>query len=134
MSIGVGLLAALAMTRGASGDSGQDDWTNEPAAEDGAPEPVTEEADPPSGDAVAVPDEHVPGTMYPADEGALQWEDLSADEQAASDVAQEWAETQNGADVQNAFAAAVATTSQIRRVEQAQELSGLDGADTLGVQ
>jgi hypothetical protein len=46
---------------------------------------------------------------------------------------QEWAETANGAEVHNAFAAAAATTSALRQVEAAQDVSGLDGIETLGV-
>lgn len=71
--------------------------------------------------------------MYPADEGARTWDDLNLEEQAQVELAQDWAENQNGYDVQNAFSAAVATTSNLRLVEQAQQATGLDGIETLGV-
>ena len=100
---------------------------------DGAPEPVTEIPDPAPDDVEPGPPEHEPGTMYAQDEGAWQWEDLNEKEKAHAERAQEWAETANGTEVHHAFSAAVATTTTIRRVEEAQVAVGLDGAETLGV-
>ena len=128
LAIASGAIAAFVLARGASGDTNNDNWDP-----DTAPEPVTEQPDPTPGEAQPAPPEHNPFEMYPADDGALTWDDLSEDERAAAEAAQEWAETQHGAEVHNAFSAAVATTSQMRRQTQAEQVSGLEGVDTLGV-
>lgn len=130
VSILVGLSFALLGTPDATSDP---DQAAIDAFVDGAPEPITEIADPPPTDVQPAPPEHEPGTMYPADEGAWTWDDLNEKERAQIERAQDWAENQNGYDVHNAFSAAVATTSNLRRVEQAQIASGLDGIETLGV-
>jgi hypothetical protein len=85
------------------------------------------------GDGDVAPSAHVPGTMYLADEGALEWADMSPRERETTDAIREWAETRNGGAVHDAFSAAVATTTALRLVEQAQDASGLDGVETLGV-
>lgn len=101
---------------------------------DGAPEPVTETPDPPPDDIEPGPPEHEHGTMYPSDDGAWEYEDLNEREQAHAERAQEWAETANGTEVHNAFSAAAATTTTLRLVDEAQQASGLEGIETLGVQ
>ena len=73
-----------------------------------------------------------PFTLHDADPGAVAWEDMSEEERANTDRAMEWAETQHGADVHNAFAAASATTNQLRLIEDAQNTSNLDGIESLG--
>lgn len=95
----------------------------EPVTETAEPNPTIEPGPPP----------HDPFTPYPADEGALTWNDLSAEEQVGAEAMQEWAETANGAAVHNAFAAAAATTSELREVAAAQTASGLVGYEALGV-
>jgi len=122
-SVVAGLLLALVMTRGAAGDSGADEpWAEEPATE--VPDPV------PPGPPTAQPN---PFELAPADEGAWRWEDLNDREKQRADQMQEWAETQNGADVHNAFSAAVATTSEMRRTTQAAQAAGVSDLGTLGV-
>jgi hypothetical protein len=122
--VAAGLLLALVMTRGASGDSGADEpWVEEPATEVPDPVPEQQPSRPPPN----------PFELAPADERAWQWEDLTDRERATMDRAQEWAETQNGADVHNAFSAAVATTSNLRRTEQAAQAAGVPDLGSLGV-
>ncbi len=127
--VGVGISISLLGQRDATSDTdvALDQFT------DGAAEPVTETPDPPPPDQEPAPPEHEPGTLYPADEGALAWDDLKPEEKAQAERAQEWAETANGADVHNAFSAAVATTTVLREVEQAQDSTGLQGIEDVGV-
>ena len=99
---------------------------------EGDVEPVTDPAEP-NPTIEPGPPQHDPFTPYPADEGALTWDDLTEDEKVGAEAIQEWAETANGEAVHNAFAAAAATTSDLREVEAAQTASGLDGIETLGV-
>ncbi|MBZ0234382.1 MAG: hypothetical protein K8M05_18780 [Deltaproteobacteria bacterium] len=74
-----------------------------------------------------------PFTLYDADPGAVEWEDMSEEERANTNRTLDWAETQHGADVHNAFAAASSTTNQLRLIEDAQNTSNLDGIESLGV-
>ena len=76
---------------------------------------------------------HNPFTLYSADDGALDWEGMTPAERANTDAVMDWAETRNGATVHNAFSAATARTSEIRRIEDAQNSTNLDGIETLGV-
>ncbi len=122
-SLFAGLALALFMSRGAAGDSGTDEpWAEEPATE--VPDPVPDQ--PPT----VQPN---PFELAPADEGAWRWEDLTDREKRDAEELQEWAETQNGADVHNAFSAAVATTSEIRRTQQAAQAAGVPDLASLGV-
>ena len=123
-SVLAGLLLALTMSRGAQGDasSSEEPWAEEPATE--VPDPVPDQ--PPT----IQPN---PFELAPADEGAWQWEDLNEKERAALERAQEWAETQNGAEVHNAYSTAVATTSNIRRTQQAADAAGVPDLASLGV-
>lgn len=106
--------------------------TSPPPGGDVTEEPITEPAEPnPTIEPGPAP--HDPFTLHPADEGALTWDDLTEDEQAGAAAMQEWAETANGAAVHNSFAAAAATTSELREVQVAQAASGLEGIETLGV-
>lgn len=107
---------------------------DDPPAGTGEAEPVTETAEPnPSIEPGAGAPPHDPFTLYPADEGAVTWGDMTPEEQAGTEAMQEWAETKNGAEVHGAFAAAVGTTNNMRQLEAAQAASGLDGIETLGV-
>ena len=122
------VLAYLALPSGrraqAQGADGlQVDGDTEPVIEPAAPN-LTIEPGPAARD---------PFAPYPADEGALTWDDLTEAEQAGAEAMQEWAETANGETVHNAFAAAAATTSELQAIEAAQTASGLDGIETLGV-
>jgi hypothetical protein len=76
---------------------------------------------------------HDPFTLYDADEGALEWSEMSPADRAITGDVREWAETRNGEAVHNAFSTAAATTSTLRLVAEAQRDSGLEGVETLGV-
>jgi len=130
---GLAVLVGISIAYVDSPDAEPDPDTAIEAFVDGAPEPITETPDPPPADVGPGPPEHEPGTMYPADEGAWEWDDLNDDEKAGAEHAQEWAETANGTEVHNAFSAAVATTTTLRRVDDAQLAVGLDGVESLGV-
>ena len=71
---------------------------------------------------------------YAADEGAQSWEDLSADERAASDRIAEWAEADHGAAVHQRWRKASREGARISKLRHAAYLSGLRGLEGLGVE
>ncbi|MCB9564128.1 MAG: hypothetical protein H6708_27365 [Kofleriaceae bacterium] len=127
-TVGVLLLATLFLSPPAAQADDESTEHEEPA-----PGPVSEDSDPPPMGAEAVEPGHEPFTPYPADEGSLTWNDYSEAERAALEATQQWAETQSGVDVHNAFSSAVRTTDAQRQAEDARRASGLVGLDRIGV-
>jgi len=72
------------------------------------------------------------GQLYPPDEGALSFEELSADEKAASDRMAEWAEADHGASVHDRWRQASREGARLSRLKEAEYDSGLAGLAGLG--
>jgi len=98
---------------------------SEPAGQPGAT------ADP---DAPPAPPDGLPafGQLHPADEGALSYDDLSPAEQAASDLAAEWAEADHGVAVHDRWRQASREGVRLSKLKQAEYESGLAGLAGLG--
>ena len=72
--------------------------------------------------------------LYPADEGALSYDDLSDQDQAHADRAAEWAEADCGYEVHQAWARGTAWAREHARLVSAERTADLEGADTTGVE
>lgn len=75
-----------------------------------------------------------PFTPYASDPGAYTFEDLSADERADFDASAEWAETDSGDEVHQAYKRATAWGVAHARAKAAEGSVGLEGVESLGVE
>jgi hypothetical protein len=71
---------------------------------------------------------------YPADEGALTWDDLDDAEKEAAARADEWAQTQHGHEVHQRWRRASREGARLSRLKRAEYTSGLAGLEGLGVE
>ena len=94
-------------------------------------EPAGESSEP--GASPAPPDALMKfGELYPSDNGALSFEELSAEEKAAAEGAEEWAETSHGYAVHDRWRQASREGARLSRLKQAEYDSGLAGLAGLG--
>lgn len=68
------------------------------------------------------------------DEGAQTWDEMNADERAASDRIAEWAEVDHGNEVHQRWRRASREAARISKLRHAAYLSGLRGLEDLGVE